>query len=98
MAHALSASQPNAVAREQVFVFFDVGMEGFEKSLDLVQPAGRRLERQSADAAVADYHPLPGHQFENFLNVLAFAEAVEEDGHGAEVDRVGPEPPQVRTN
>ena len=44
---------------------------------------------------VAGHHALAGEHFEDLENVLALAEAVEEHGHRAEVERVRAQPHQV---
>ena len=60
-----------------------------------LQPAERRLERQTSDAEVAGHHALAGDGLKNVQDFLALAEAIKEDRHGAEVDGVRPKPNQV---
>ena len=65
------------------------------KLLHALQPAQRRLQRQAADAEIAGHHALAGDGLEDVQNLLALAEAIEENRHGAEVDGVRPQPHQV---
>ena len=93
----LRARQPDAILRQQVFVFVDVRRAWH--SIDAphaVEPVRRRLERQAADAEVAGHHPLAGDVLVNLHDLFALAEAVEEHGHRAQVDGVRPQPHQVR--
>src|SRR5438876_823177 len=96
VAYAFGARDPDAVFRKQRLVFVDAARQHLDHAPDRLQPTRRRLQRQPADAEIAGHHPLAGDQLENVQNLLALAEAVQEDGHGAEVDRVRAEPYQVR--
>ena len=83
----------------RVFVFVDVaGHRVRSTRCDAVEPVRRRFERQAADAEVAGHHPLAGDVLVNLHDFFALAEAVEEDGHRAEIDGVGAEPDQVRSD
>jgi len=70
--------------------------EGVEEGADAVVDVGGRLEGDSADADVAGHHALAADGFEDAEQVFALAEAVEEDGEGADVHGVGAEPDEVR--
>ena len=52
--------------------------------------------RQAADAHVAGHHALAGDVLKDAKQLFALAEAVEEDGQGADVHGVGAQPDQVR--
>ena len=71
--------------------------QGINHALNFVEPAGRRLERQAADAEITGHHALAGEIFENFQDFFALAEAVEEDGHRAQVNGVRADPDQMRS-
>ena len=83
-------------SRQQVFVFVDVGGQRIDEAPDAVQPARRRFEREPADAEIAGHHPLAGDVLENLHDLFALAEAVKEDRHRAEIDRVRAQPDQMR--
>ncbi len=70
----------------------------FDDALDAIEPARRRFQRQAADAEVTGHHPLAGDVLVNLHDLFALAEAVEEDGHRAEIDGVGAEPDEVRSD
>src|SRR5882724_5653839 len=54
--------------------------------------------RQPADSNIAGHHPLAGEQFENLQNLFALAKTVKKYRHRAEIDRVRPQPDQMRRN
>src|SRR5437660_11175421 len=56
------------------------------------------LERQPADAEVAGHHPLAGDHLQDLEDLLALAEAIEENRHCAQIDGVRAKPYQVRAN
>ena len=72
--------------------------EALDERLDPLKPAGRRLQSQAANAEITGHHALAGDDLENLHDLFALAEAIEEDGHGAEVDGVRAEPDQVRSD
>ena len=96
IADALEAADPDGVAVEQAFVFLDVFGEGVEELADAVVDVGGWLEGDAADADVAAHHALAADGFEDAKEVFALAEAVEEDGEGADVHGVRAEPDEVR--
>ena len=98
MPDALRAREPDAVFRQQVFILIDSRRKGLQNLLHAIQSSRRRLKRQSANAEIAGHHALAADELENFQQLLAFAEAVEEHRHGAQVDRVGSEPHQMRAD
>ena len=69
---------------------------GVEKIPHLLVQVDRRFQAHSADAEVARHHPLTGEILEDPQQLFAFAEAVEEHRQRADVERMGPEPHQVR--
>ena len=70
--------------------------EGVEELADAVVDVGGWLEGDAADADVAGHHALAADGFEDAEDVFALAEAVEEDGEGADVHGVCAEPDEVR--
>ena len=74
------------------------GGEGLEEVADRLVEIKRRLHGQAADADVAGHHPLAADGLKDALQLFAFTEAVEEDGHRPDVERVGAEPDQVRVD
>jgi hypothetical protein len=58
--------------------------------------AGREVHHQAADAEVGRRHALARGGLDQVEDALALAEAVEEDGHRADVERVRPQPDHVR--
>src|SRR6201987_746987 len=95
---ALRAAEPDAVIGEQAFVFVNVRGKGIDYATDLIEPVRRRLEGDAADAEIAGHHPLARDVFENLHDLFALAEGVEEDGPRAEIDCVGAEPDEVRSD
>ena len=95
-ADALGSCHPDAVLREQVFVFVDMAGQGVHHAPHAIEPVRRRLERESADAEIAGHHPLAGNVFVNLHDFFALAEAVQENSHRAEVNGMRAEPNQVR--
>src|SRR5260370_1146184 len=61
-----------------------------------IPPARRRIQCQPTDSNVAGHHPLARKQFEYLQNLFALAKAVKKNGHCSQVDRMRPEPHQVR--
>ena len=94
-ADALGAAHPDAVVGEQVFVLVDAAGEDVDERLDALVPAARRLQGQPANAEVAGHHALAAEHFEDLEDLLALAEAVEEHGHGADIERVRTQPHQM---
>src|SRR5580704_4293052 len=96
--NALGAAHPDAVSREQRFVFVDAARHHLQKAIDRRPPTRRGFQSDATDADVTRHHALPGEHLENLQDLLALAEAIEKNGHGSEVDGVRSEPYQVRRN
>src|SRR5581483_124760 len=58
----------------------------------------RRRQSKPANAEVRSHHALPANGFEQAENVLALAEAIKKDGHGADIESVSAQPDQVRVD
>ncbi len=74
------------------------GREAFDELPHRFEHAQRRFQRQPADAEVRGHHALPAHHLEDAHHVFAFAEAVEEHRHGADINGVRAQPDQVRSD
>src|SRR5260370_1412164 len=98
VANSLRSANPDAVAGEQLLVFVDAPGHHLQKFLDALEVAGRRVQRQPADADVAGHHALASDKLKNLQDFFALAEAIKKDGHGPEVDGVRAQPDQVRGN
>ena len=98
IAYALGAAHPDAVAREQLFVFVDAPGHHLHEFFDALQVAGRRFQGQPADADIAGHHALPGDKLKNIQDFFALAETIQKNRHRPEVDRVRAQPHQVRGN
>jgi|GEM_PF-3111493 len=72
------------------------GGEGFEEGANAVVDVQRRFKCDAADTDVAAHHALAADGFEDAEDIFALAEAVEEDGEGADVHGVGAEPDEMR--
>ena len=83
--NALGAYQPDGIAGEQVLVLIDCAQGSVGEFFHSREETQRRLQRQAADAEVRGHHPLAGDHFEHAQHVFALAEAIEEDGHRADV-------------
>ena len=90
MAHAFQAVHPDGIAREQILIFVNLLRHHLDEALDLREQVEGRLKSQPANAAVRGHHALAGDMLEDTQNFFALAEGVEEDGHRAEIDCVGP--------
>src|SRR5271157_3394567 len=93
--HALGAIHPNWIAGQQALVFINVRREAIEKTLHAVEETQWRLKRKSTNAEVRGHHALARNRFEQAQHVFTLAEAIEEDRHGADVQRVRSQPYQV---
>ena len=78
-----------------VFVLVDARGKALGELFHALQPAQRGLQRQPADAEIAGHHALAGNGLKDVQDLLALAEAIEENGHGAKVDGVRSQPHQV---
>ena len=95
MAYVLEAALPDGVAGEEAFVLVDFGGEVVEEGADVFEEMQGHFDGEAADADVGGHHALAADGFEDAEEVFALAEAVEEDGHGADVEGVGAEPDKV---
>ena len=91
-ADALRPLEPDAVVRQQLLVLADLLLHESAELADLLVPAGRDVERKSADAHRVVGQPRAAVLLEEVEDQLALAERVEEHGHRADVHRVRPEP------
>ena len=94
-ANALGAANPDRVAVQQTFVLVHIFIETVDEFADGFVPAARRFQGESADAEITGHHPLAGEHLEDAEDVFAFAEAVEEHGHRADIERVRAQPHQM---
>jgi hypothetical protein len=60
----------------------------------LLQPVGQ-VGRETANAEIVGGHAGAGHLFVNIHDSLPFPEAVDEDGHGADVESMAGEPDEM---
>ncbi len=86
------------IVGQQIFVLVDVLGKARKKFLGAIEPAQRRLQRNSADAEIRCHHALTGHRFEQAQHIFALAEAIQEHGHRADVHGVRAQPHQVRVD
>ena len=94
-ANALRAPQVDGVVREQFLVLVHAVGEGFQKIPAVVIKRRVGLARDAAHPEIARHHADAGDFLENLQELLALPEAIEKDGHRAQIERVGAEPDQV---
>ena len=80
---------------EQILVLVHLRRESADELAYRLFPAARRLKSHSADADVAGHHALAGELFQNTQDLFALAEAVKENAHRADIQRMRAEPDQV---
>ena len=94
-ADALGPLQPDPVVREKLFVLLDLLRHDLAELEDLLVPARRDIERQTADPHGVVGEPRAAHLLEQIENQLALAERVEEHRHRADVHCVRADPQAV---
>src|SRR5262249_13107214 len=96
--HTLQAIDEDTVAGEQVLVFVNFLGKDVEELSYFFEEAERRIERQTPDVEVRGHHALAADHLINAQQVFTFAEAIEEDRHGADVHGVRAQPDQMRAD
>ncbi len=95
-ADADRALHPYPILREQILVLSERGREFREELAHRRHEGIRDILEETAHAEVRGRHTGAGAQVVQVEELLPLAEAVEEDAHRPEVERMGPEPDQVR--
>src|SRR5688572_2939944 len=95
-ADALRSTLEDLVAAEQRVKLCDRRKKTIEKLFAPVLESGRKVHHQSADTKIGWRESSTGGGLDQVHYLLAFAEAVEEDGHRANIERVRAEPHEVR--
>src|ERR1043165_1135517 len=97
-ADALRAALEDSVAGEQVVKLRDGLRKIFGELARAPLEARGQVHHQAADAEVGRRHPLARRGLDEVHDLLALAEAVEEDRHRADVERVRSQPDEVRAD
>ena len=93
--HALGAREPNRVLAQQGLVLVDVRRHLVDEGAAALEQAFGDVARQAAHPEVGGRHARAAHHVVDRQHLLALAEAVEEDRHRADVERVRAEPHAV---
>src|SRR5205085_4757209 len=97
-AYALCAAMKDRVACKQVLKILERSREAINELLDAALEAGGQVHHQTADAKVRGRQTPTRRGFDQIQNLLAFAEAVKENCHRADVERVRPQPDEMRSD
>src|SRR5262249_20711683 len=98
-ADSLGALEEYWILSDYRFVFVDPVRKLLRELLQLGKPTRGRFAHHSANPYVVEHHALPGNRFEQVKQFFPLAERVKGKAeHGAQIDQIGAQPEQVRTD
>src|SRR5436190_5308850 len=97
-AYVLRAVDEDAVALQEVLRFIKIEDDFLEELAALLDPTGRQIAGQSADASVAGGEARAGERFAKIVYFFTFCERVHEHGQRADIQRKRAKAKQMRGN
>ena len=86
---------PDFVTGQQTLISFEMARDIVSELAEVFFDAVRQVSRKAADAEVVGGHPGAGDSLIEIHNFFTLAKAVDEDGHGADIQRMAGQPDEV---
>ncbi len=93
--HVPGAADPDPVRLEQLVILLDVAGKGGQEGLQPLDQIRREVAVHPADTEVVERQPGAAELLEHIQQHFALPERPEEDGHGADVQGLGPQPEEM---